>query len=303
MTKMLSKNIFLQLLAILLFSSFSFANICDTIECAREAKPYADLSRLVYTKGQEGNGWELVRNNGKIVDFELDFGCYHDIIINNYVNCVLSGYYAALYHKTGTDEYVLAFRGTNGLNDWGVNLNQYIGLTNFISFSDQHDKAVRSVDSVQDLLPSNAKLTLTGHSLGGGLATWAAHKRGLKAYVFNTARISYISKKFLPNTSGCYVKSYISCDGSIEWCDVVSGFGEGTALTTDYVILIPDDWGDFYPPLQLHSIDLINNALIFFLIPQKQQNRLLLRPNLLNLGKKITFPLPAALRSFKVSGG
>ncbi|MEI8369106.1 MAG: Mbeg1-like protein [Planctomycetia bacterium] len=86
--------------------------------------------------------------------------------------------------KDGT--YYLAFRGTEGPNlaDWRCNAEQGLG-----GLAGQYEQAARLAASVGMALAPNQRLILTGHSLGGGLASYAALHNGLEAIVFNPASV------------------------------------------------------------------------------------------------------------------
>lgn len=90
---------------------------------------------------------------------------------------------ASLYFNSQTNEYVLVFRGTDDLADWKDNLLQAMGNS-----TSQYRQAVALAQSINLLLP-NATLTVTGHSLGGGLASAAALSINAPATVFNPAAL------------------------------------------------------------------------------------------------------------------
>jgi hypothetical protein len=95
-----------------------------------------------------------------------------------------TGFKAALYEKNG--EYILAFAGTDGLkagNDWKSNFKNEVGR-----LSDQHKQAL---DLTEKLATHDGitKLRVTGHSLGGGLASLAGAVHGVNATTFNAAGI------------------------------------------------------------------------------------------------------------------
>jgi Lipase (class 3) len=97
-----------------------------------------------------------------------------------------SGFTARVYVKgSGADaEFVVAFRGsTSDKSDWISNLRQGIGLN-----SDHYSRALRI--GQQLARSGNARVTLTGHSLGGGLASAAAIASGRNATTFNAAGLS-----------------------------------------------------------------------------------------------------------------
>ncbi|MDR3719933.1 MAG: DUF2974 domain-containing protein [Bryobacteraceae bacterium] len=98
-----------------------------------------------------------------------------------------SGFKACLYQlKDGS--YALAFEGTEPthINDWLTNLEQGIGIT-----PTQYKEAIALTKEVKAWAQSQGEgLQLTGHSLGGGLATLASMKTGAPATVFNAARVS-----------------------------------------------------------------------------------------------------------------
>jgi hypothetical protein len=85
---------------------------------------------------------------------------------------------------TGADaKYVVAFRGTQGNSDWITNARQAFGQS-----SDHYDKAMNIGDKIAR--SGNENVTLTGHSLGGGLASAAAVASGQDAITFNAAGLS-----------------------------------------------------------------------------------------------------------------
>jgi hypothetical protein len=84
-------------------------------------------------------------------------------------------------------QYVVAFRGsTSGAGDWKSNAQQALGLP-----SDHYRQALHIGARVA--LASNANVTLTGHSLGGGLASAAAIAAGRPATTFNASGLSDVT--------------------------------------------------------------------------------------------------------------
>jgi hypothetical protein len=97
-----------------------------------------------------------------------------------------SGFTARVY-VTGTGsgaQYVVAFRGsTSDKTDWLSNLQQSAGIR-----SDHYNRALALGERIAR--SGNSNVTLTGHSLGGGLASAAAIASGRPAQTFNAAGLS-----------------------------------------------------------------------------------------------------------------
>lgn len=79
--------------------------------------------------------------------------------------------------------YVVSFRGTTDGSDWKANAQQAVGLP-----SDQYAHALLIAKALAR--NPDADVTLTGHSLGGGLASAAALASGRDAATFNAAGLS-----------------------------------------------------------------------------------------------------------------
>jgi hypothetical protein len=96
-----------------------------------------------------------------------------------------SPFRARVYVKgAGADaQYVVAFRGTTSAGDWRTNTRQGAGLS-----SDHYTRALHIGSRLA--LAGNANVTVTGHSLGGGLASAAAIAGGRPAATFNAAGLS-----------------------------------------------------------------------------------------------------------------
>lgn len=93
-----------------------------------------------------------------------------------------TGFRAGIY-TNGDGQYVLAFAGSNELQDWtGANFEQGIGWQN-----EQYDQAVQLAQQADMAFGDN--LVITGHSLGGGLAATASLATGNAAVTFNAAGV------------------------------------------------------------------------------------------------------------------
>jgi len=79
----------------------------------------------------------------------------------------------------GQTRYIVAFRGSQAGEDWLNNGQQALGLS-----SEHYDKALRIG---QRLAAVEADVTLTGHSLGGGMASAASLASGHDADTFNAS--------------------------------------------------------------------------------------------------------------------
>ena len=82
-----------------------------------------------------------------------------------------TGFHAELYFNKKTNEYTIAFEGTNKdekLNDW-IKADAVLG---FGGVPEQYRKAYEIAELLnRPDFPSDTKINLTGHSLGGGLAS------------------------------------------------------------------------------------------------------------------------------------
>lgn len=94
--------------------------------------------------------------------------------------------FAARVYVNGTGanaQYVVSFRGTQSGSDWLTNAQQALGAS-----SDHYTRALAIGEKIA--LSGNENVSLTGHSLGGGLASAAAIASGRNAVTFNAAGLS-----------------------------------------------------------------------------------------------------------------
>ena len=99
------------------------------------------------------------------------------------LNDPASGFKAALYQSAfeRPPKLVMACAGTEDWSDWSTNLQQGVGVE-----TEQYNMSMKLAQLVTRKFPVGT-VDITGHSLGGGLASAATAVTGAKGYTFNAA--------------------------------------------------------------------------------------------------------------------
>ena len=138
-------------------------------------------------------------------DIKIEEGCWENE----------SGFKASLYYNEKENLYILAFAGTENLKDWITDIRQGIGLDD--KKRGQYRKAIELADKVQEYA-GQKNLIITGHSLGGGLASIASVATGCNAYTFNAAGLhpkTLKDQELSPNSMG-QIQAYYSTDDPLN---------------------------------------------------------------------------------------
>ena len=134
---------------------------------------------------------------------------------------------------------IISYRGTDQGADWGENLSQATGHE-----TQQYDLAIKLATDIKGVITGD--LLLTGHSLGGGLASAAAIYSGTKAITFNAAGLSSRYGGGHP-AGNQYIDAYYTSG------DVLSLFQDLTPLPNAAGNRIRQAPNSFSTPLKLHS--------------------------------------------------
>ncbi len=122
------------------------------------------------------------------------------------------GYYAELYRSNpatfGEERFVLSFRGTQGKTDGAADLVQAFG-----GDTEQYSKAVKCAQKLKQVLGN--KMDITGHSMGGGMATAAGIVTGSPVWAIDPAGVhpatlERAGKDYSRNHAENYVHNFVA---------------------------------------------------------------------------------------------
>jgi len=170
---------------------------------AREVQPYSVLSADAYadrTKpGASLLGFTRMSDDWKTTMTKSGLPASK---ISDFSN---SDFYAATYINNQKKEIVISFRGSlppapnaASVKDWATNIGARFLPADGQIRPIQYEAALTYANTVRQMAQRNYpgyKITLTGHSEGGGEASYAGNRLGLDTYTFNSARNAFSTEQ------------------------------------------------------------------------------------------------------------
>jgi hypothetical protein len=151
------------------------------------ASHYALLSRDAYNDHKVGR---FAENAGPLVD--IDGAFYY---VREHISNPRNGYQGTIYQNEKTGEFVVAHRGTEMDKGFDPLLKDALYTDGQMVFDRENPQARDAIELTRRALeiakaeaPANGRVpevTVTGHSLGGGLAQITAHHFDLRGETFN----------------------------------------------------------------------------------------------------------------------
>jgi surface antigen len=197
---------------------------------AKEVLDYALLSNAVYDFGTPKYvpvpNWKVI--NPATLSLNEQQTVFSDPV---------NGFRAQVY--VNGRKLAIVFEGTTQIVDWSTDIAAWLGAP-----PGQYQDALDFVGGIVAATGAKYDVVLTGHSLGGGLATYAALYYGKKAVVFNPAGLGGGLRSKIPKDNFAQQTSLVSSidvDG-----DPVSAFHKQVGVI--YTLVIPKSWigkGDF----------------------------------------------------------
>lgn len=220
-----------------------------TVSLADELVLYAMMSSNTYVDEKERQffpieklGWRKVDLEGKIV--QPGANSYEPKSI---VGHALSSLQFDIWEEESSNRTVFAFKGTDELSDWLMG-NMIIGI------SIAYKSAKKHVREYKTMHPGRS-VTVTGHSLGGGLALSVSAWEGDDAFVFNTSPRIFDGMREIKKRArriALFQKDEILQDLRKVYPKFLSMFGASEIVESQF------DYGG----RELHRIDLLAEGLI-----------------------------------------
>ncbi|MFZ7243586.1 hypothetical protein ACLSZ5_10620, partial [Avibacterium avium] len=147
-----------------------------------------------------------------------------------------SDFQANIYKKG--DKYFLVYRGTESLKDIKADLDGSVGKMNL-----QFERATDLAKELQDNLPSGSSMIITGHSLGGELASIGALATGVPTYTYNSAGLhpKIIQELKLDPINEKQITAFYTNKDELSLTQDNRKFVAGTVLSAG--VLLPQPYG------------------------------------------------------------
>jgi hypothetical protein len=136
-------------------------------------------------QGEPPEGWERVSGE-ELKELGLEADSFPQLKHNFRPSEYNDGYYSELYKMKAEvfseERYVLAFRGTQGIKDGRADLLQAFG-----DETEQYTRSIKTAQKLKKILGDN--FDITGHSMGGGMATAAGIITSSPTYAIDPAGV------------------------------------------------------------------------------------------------------------------
>lgn len=219
-----------------------------TRDYLKTALLYADISAHVY----EGKRGESVHHFELLERFDGTNSSQKTLRV--------SGFQSALYVNPKTKQFILAFEGTNpelvggidGFRDICQDAKQGFGRR-----TEQYEMAISLAGELKKTYGDS--LTLTGHSLGGGLATAASLVHNIPAFVVDPAGVH---AKTIGRHGADFSRANELVYGARLYGEFLTTFvntAPGAAPTQGNILTIPAS--KFHEPFGAHSGTLVSNYI------------------------------------------
>ena len=198
----------------------------------------------------------------------------------------IDGFSYGVFRRIGTNEVVVAYTGTNQSVDWIANLTNGIGLVSATATS-----AARVYLQAKQAYGSD--ITLTGHSLGGGLAGMVAVWFDRPAWVFDNApfELSVRNVFLLPviksalGAGGYSDPAFTSYTGLLDFGpreENVAGYYTSGEVLARLRLVTPDVVGPINEEVKFGIANMTDTALPFLRDPIKLHSMALLTAGLMS---------------------
>lgn len=175
--------------------------------------------------------YKLITRSNEIT--EPSIRVVQNIINENYGK---DGFQAEIYQNEVTGEYTIAFRGSEKeLADWSTNIDNYTGRE-----TRQYELAYKIGKALENL-PDGVRVSITGHSLGGGLATVAGLTSGQPTLTVNAAWVNdqVVNKQGLSeklNNGDYQITSLVATGKDSDMLDMLQTFAKDHPVQATSVI-------------------------------------------------------------------
>ncbi len=180
----------------------------------------AYASQAIYDRSNKQEYSLRLQTATELSNYGVQDTCVSYLTANN----LSSGLSAGLYREYVTGKFIITFAGTQDTTDWYTNFCQAFNLSGSLQYSEAI--TIGNCFSGNNSHFNSSNTYITGHSLGGGLASAASIVSGFHAYTFNAAGLHHDTVDNHPNLANAnqLIDSYRVDYDILSWGQWISSW-------------------------------------------------------------------------------